>query len=137
MICLMNTQREVTDLGGTMRLGAFTARLQPGSRAASFYGAQEISERHRHRYEVNNDYRDPLREEGMLVSGTSPDGNLVEMIELPDAPLVRRHAVPPRAEVAAQPPAPALRRLRRRGGGAARAAGRGDARTARWRRAVR
>ncbi|CAN5883736.1 CTP synthase [soil metagenome] len=86
VICLMNSQREVTDLGGTMRLGAFTARLVPGSRAAEIYGAQEISERHRHRYEVNNLYRDALADVGMRMSATSPDGNLVEMIELPEHP---------------------------------------------------
>ncbi len=86
VICLMDTQRQVTDLGGTMRLGAFNARLVSGSKAASIYGAHEISERHRHRYEVNNAYRDPLRAAGMEVSATSPDGNLVEMIELPDHP---------------------------------------------------
>jgi len=82
VICLMNSQREVTDLGGTMRLGAFTARLQPGSLAARIYGASEVSERHRHRYEVNNAYRDALSEAGLMVSATSPDGDLVEMIEL-------------------------------------------------------
>jgi CTP synthase len=86
VICLMNSQREVTDLGGTMRLGAFTARLVAGSRAAAIYGATEVSERHRHRYEVNNAYRDPLAEGGMTVSATSPDGDLVEMIELPEHP---------------------------------------------------
>ena len=86
VICLMNSQREVTDMGGTMRLGSFTARLQSGSRAAEIYGGQEISERHRHRYEVNNAYRDPLIDGGLTVSGTSPDGNLVEMIELPEHP---------------------------------------------------
>jgi CTP synthase len=86
VICLMNSQREVTDMGGTMRLGAFTARLLPGSRAAQIYRAQEVSERHRHRYEVNNLYRDPLADFGMRVSATSPDGNLVEMIELPEHP---------------------------------------------------
>jgi CTP synthase len=86
VICLMNSQHEVTDLGGTMRLGSYTARLAPGSRAADIYGTQEISERHRHRYEVNNTYRDPLAEAGMRISGTSPDGTLVEMIELPDHP---------------------------------------------------
>jgi CTP synthase len=86
VICLMDAQRQITDLGGSMRLGSFTARLQPGSRAAEVYGALEISERHRHRYEVNNAYRDPLAEAGMRVSATSPDGNLVEMIELPDHP---------------------------------------------------
>lgn len=86
VICLMNSQREVTDLGGTMRLGAFSARLAPGSRAAEIYGTTEMSERHRHRYEVNNAYRDPLTEAGMRISATSPDGNLVEMIELPSHP---------------------------------------------------
>jgi CTP synthase len=86
VICLMNTQREITDLGGTMRLGNYTARLLPGSRAAEIYEAGEISERHRHRYEVNNAYREPLTEAGMQISGTSPDGTLVEMIELPDHP---------------------------------------------------
>ncbi|HEV7588240.1 MAG TPA: CTP synthase [Longimicrobium sp.] len=86
VICLMNSQREVTDLGGTQRLGAMTARLTPGSKAAEIYGAQEISERHRHRYEVNNAYREALDENGLKVSGVSPDGNLVEMIEIPAHP---------------------------------------------------
>jgi CTP synthase len=86
VICLMNSQREITDLGGTQRLGAMTARLEPGSRAAEIYGAQEVSERHRHRYEVNNAYRETLDENGLKVSGVSPDGNLVEMIEIPSHP---------------------------------------------------
>jgi CTP synthase len=86
VICLMNSQREVTDMGGTMRLGAYAARLQAGSLAAQIYGAQEISERHRHRYEVNNAYREVLNEKGMVFSGLSPDGNLVEMIELEGHP---------------------------------------------------
>jgi CTP synthase len=86
VICLMDSQRQVTDMGGTQRLGAYTARLAPGSKSAEIYGSNEISERHRHRYEVNNAYRPQLQEAGMLVSGTSPDGNLVEMIELPSHP---------------------------------------------------
>ena len=86
VICLMDSQRQVTDLGGTQRLGAYTARLAPGSKSAEIYGSQEISERHRHRYEVNNAYRPQLEEAGMRISGTSPDGNLVEMIELPSHP---------------------------------------------------
>ncbi|MDQ3309305.1 MAG: CTP synthase, partial [Gemmatimonadota bacterium] len=86
VICLMDAQRKVTDLGGTMRLGASVAHLEVGSRAAEIYGALEVSERHRHRYEVNNRYRDVLQEHGMQVSGTSPDGALVEMIELPEHP---------------------------------------------------
>mgnify|MGYP002780394952 CR=1 FL=1 len=86
VICLMDSQRMVTDLGGTMRLGAYSARLLPGSRAEAIYGAREISERHRHRYEVNNAYREQLAEAGMRISATSPDGSLVEMIELPAHP---------------------------------------------------
>jgi CTP synthase len=70
------------DLGGTMRLGAYGARLTPGSIVAEAYGSTEISERHRHRYEVNNAYRDALTRAGMAVSGTSPDGRLVEFVEL-------------------------------------------------------
>jgi CTP synthase len=71
------------DLGGTMRLGAYPALLKPGSQAALAYGAIEVSERHRHRYEVNNAYRDLLEAAGLVISGTSPDGRLVEFVELP------------------------------------------------------
>lgn len=70
------------DMGGTMRLGAYPATLRAGSIVAEVYGATEISERHRHRYEVNNDYRDKLAKSGLIFSGTSPDGRLVEFIEL-------------------------------------------------------
>ncbi|WP_328459767.1 CTP synthase [Actinoplanes sp. NBC_00393] len=70
------------DLGGTMRLGAYPAALKEGSIVAEVYGATEISERHRHRYEVNNDFRDKLAQAGLVFSGTSPDGRLVEFIEL-------------------------------------------------------
>jgi CTP synthase len=86
VIALMAGQREVKDVGGTMRLGAYAARLRPGSRAAQAYGALQISERHRHRWEVNNAYRDLLAEHGLRLSGQSPDGSLVEIIELPDHP---------------------------------------------------
>ncbi len=86
VINLMQTQREVSNLGGTMRLGAYTARLRPGSKVAQAYGTTEISERHRHRWEVNNSYRDVLAEYGLRLSGQSPDGGLVELIELPDHP---------------------------------------------------
>ncbi len=71
------------DLGGTMRLGAYPAVLAPGSVVAQVYGAEEISERHRHRYEVNNAYRDRIASTGLVFSGTSPDGRLVEFVELP------------------------------------------------------
>ena len=87
VISLLPSQRGVTDMGGTMRLGAYTCRLRPGSRVASIYGgAPEVSERHRHRYEVDNGYRDILAEHGMRCTGLSPDGSLVEMIELPEHP---------------------------------------------------
>jgi CTP synthase len=86
VISLMQSQREVSNLGGTMRLGAYTARLRPGSKVAQAYGSNEISERHRHRWEVSNAYRDVLAEFGMRLSGQSPDGGLVEVIELPDHP---------------------------------------------------
>jgi CTP synthase len=74
------------DLGGTMRLGAFKARLAEGSRIAEIYGDTEISERHRHRYEVNMGYRDRLESEGMRFAGVSPDGLLPETVEIPDHP---------------------------------------------------
>ena len=86
VIALMASQRDVKDLGGTMRLGAYAARLRAGSHAAEAYGTLEISERHRHRWEVNNAYRDVLAENGLRLSGQSPDGGLVEMIELPNHP---------------------------------------------------
>jgi CTP synthase len=74
------------NLGGTMRLGAYTARLDPNSKVAQIYGASEISERHRHRYEVNIEYRERLEAGGMAFSGTSPDGVLPEIVEIPDHP---------------------------------------------------
>ncbi len=86
VIDLMEDQQGVTQKGGTMRLGAYPCLLQEGSRALEAYGRKEISERHRHRYEVNNAYREVLREGGMVLSGLSPDGDLVEMVELPDHP---------------------------------------------------
>ncbi|WP_375433015.1 CTP synthase [uncultured Friedmanniella sp.] len=72
------------DLGGSMRLGSYPAELSAGSVVAKRYGTTEVTERHRHRYEVNNSYRDQLEEAGLVISGTSPDSRLVEFIELPD-----------------------------------------------------
>ncbi len=86
VICLMDSQLQVTTKGGTMRLGAYPARLLAGSRVAGIYGTEEISERHRHRYEFNNEYRKPFEDNGMVFSGLSPDKQLVEMIELPAHP---------------------------------------------------
>jgi CTP synthase len=71
------------DMGGTMRLGLYPAALKQGSIAARVYGSDHAEERHRHRYEVNNDYRAPLEQAGLVFSGTSPDGRLVEYVELP------------------------------------------------------
>ena len=86
VVALMESQQKVTDMGGTMRLGAYPCRLAKGSRAAEAYGSFEVSERHRHRYEVANAYRDQFVEKGMRLSGLSPDGQLVEMVELADHP---------------------------------------------------
>ncbi|MFI5214479.1 MAG: CTP synthase, partial [Gemmatimonadales bacterium] len=86
VISLLPSQRNVEDLGGTMRLGAYACKLRAGSRVAQIYGATETSERHRHRYEVDNGYRDLFAEHGLRLTGLSPDGSLVEMIELPDHP---------------------------------------------------
>ncbi|MFP7754300.1 CTP synthase [Thermodesulfobacteriota bacterium B35] len=77
---------ENSDMGGTLRLGAYPCRLIPGTLAAAAYGCEEISERHRHRYEFNNEYRERLEEAGLVVSGTSPDETLVEIVELGDHP---------------------------------------------------
>ena len=77
---------ETTDKGGTMRLGAYPARLKEGSKVAEIYGSLDISERHRHRYEVNASYIPKLEKAGVLFSGMSPDGKLPEIFELPDHP---------------------------------------------------
>ncbi len=82
----LEKRRAGGDLGGTMRLGAFEARLAPGSKVAEVYGGTEISERHRHRYEVNMDYRARLEDKGMRFSGVSPDGVLPEIVEMVDHP---------------------------------------------------
>jgi CTP synthase len=82
----MLEQRSRTMMGGTMRLGAYPCRITPGSLAHRLYGTLEIEERHRHRFEVNNAYRKVLTDAGMAISGVSPDGELVEMMELPALP---------------------------------------------------
>ena len=86
VVCLLEEQAGVTDLGGTQRLGAYPCHLKPNTKARAAFGVDVISERHRHRYEVNNNYRDRLEARGMIFSGTSPDGSLVEAIELRDHP---------------------------------------------------
>ena len=86
VIHLMEEQKKIINLGGTMRLGGWACELRPGTRAAAAYGKASIQERHRHRFEFNNDYRRQFEEAGMVVSGTSPDGALVEMVELAEHP---------------------------------------------------
>ena len=85
-IDLMPEQKEVEQLGGTMRLGKYPCHIQEGSKAYEAYGTQDVEERHRHRYEVNNVYRDELEQSGMLLCGISPDKRIVEMVEIPDHP---------------------------------------------------
>ena len=86
VICLLDSQLQVTAKGGTMRLGAYPCHLAEGTRAREIYGTGVISERHRHRFEVNNAYRDTLVGRGLAISGTSPDGGLVEMVEITEHP---------------------------------------------------
>lgn len=86
VIHLLPEQKHVQDKGATMRLGTYPCNVVNGTMAASLYGAHRIEERHRHRYEVNNDYREILQEKGMVISGVSPDYRLVEMIEIPNHP---------------------------------------------------
>ena len=86
VIDIMENQRSLTKKGGSMRLGAYPCSLAKSSRAREIYGVDTISERHRHRWEVNNGYRQQLEAAGLIISGSSPDGELVEIIELADHP---------------------------------------------------
>ena len=86
VIALMPEQDGIEDLGGTLRLGSYPCKLKEGTKSYELYGKQDIAERHRHRYEVNNDYRKQLEENGMSLVGLSPDGRIVEMIEITEHP---------------------------------------------------
>ena len=86
VIALMDSQQGVVEKGGTMRLGAYPCKLAQGTHTMDCYGQEEISERHRHRFEFNNAYREQLTEKGMVVAGTLPDDSLVEIIEVKDHP---------------------------------------------------
>jgi len=86
VITLLDEQRRVVNKGGTMRLGEYPCRLVPGTKAQAAYGCLEAVERHRHRYEFNNEYRERFEEAGLVASGTSPDGSLVEICEVRDHP---------------------------------------------------
>ncbi len=88
VIDIMHGQKGITDLGGTMRLGQYPCRTQSNTRTAQAYAVPEVMERHRHRYEVNNKYRESLEASGMVMSGLSPDGELVEAAEVPDHPFM-------------------------------------------------
>jgi CTP synthase len=86
VIDFMPGQNDEIDKGGTLRLGAYPCAVQPGTVLERCYGVSQISERHRHRYEFNNDYRDKLQQAGLVIGGTSPDGRLVETVEVADHP---------------------------------------------------
>jgi CTP synthase len=86
VISMLPEQKSVKELGGTMRLGSYPCVLNENTKAYAAYERKEIGERHRHRYEFNNDYRDILEKHGMVISGESPDHKLVEIIELQDHP---------------------------------------------------
>ena len=86
VIDMMEEQKKIKNMGGTMRLGSYDCKIVEGTKTFEAYGETDIEERHRHRYEVNNDYRDDLQEKGLIISGTSPDDFLVEIVELPDHP---------------------------------------------------
>jgi CTP synthase len=88
VIDLMPDQHAITEMGGTMRLGLYPCDLKPGTRAATAYGVAQVEERHRHRFEFNNAYRGVLEKAGLVFSGLSPDGRLVEIAELADHPFM-------------------------------------------------
>ena len=115
VICLLDEQKQITRKGGTMRLGAQPAQLDPHSLAAQCYGIEQISERHRHRYEFNNLYRQQFAAHGLGFSGLSPDGALVEIVELPQHPWFLAVQFHPEFKSKPTQPAAAVRRLRRRG----------------------
>ena len=111
VIALMPDQDGIEDIGGTLRLGAYPCVLADGSKAQELYGEKEISERHRHRYEVNNDFRKALTENGMVLSGVSPDGRIVEMVELSDHPFYIATQAHPEFKSRPNRPHPLLRGL--------------------------
>ncbi|MFT7645598.1 MAG: CTP synthase [Candidatus Poriferisodalaceae bacterium] len=111
VIDLMDSQRDVTDMGGTMRLGVYPAKLSENSRVAAIYGETLVYERHRHRYEVNNDYRARMEERGLNASGVSPDDRLVEFVELDTHPFWIGTQAHPEFKSRPNRPAPLFRAL--------------------------
>ena len=116
VIDLLPEQKEIADMGGTMRLGADPVKLHDGTRIRELYGEAVVYERHRHRYEVNNHLRKRLESAGLVCSGTSPDERLVEAVELPvrRPSVLRRLPVPPGVQVASGAPGAAVPRVRGR-----------------------
>lgn len=106
VIGLMEEQKKITAKGGTMRLGAYTCELQPGSRAAEIYGSTVISERHRHRYEFNSQFQTDFEHAGLVLSGRNPESTLVEMIELPEHPFFVGCQFHPELKSTVERPAP-------------------------------
>ena len=86
VICLLEDQKDVQDKGGTMRLGTWETKMRPDSKSAKLYGKTSVNERHRHRYELNQNYLSLFEEKGMRLAGTSPDGKLGEIVEIPSHP---------------------------------------------------
>lgn len=86
VIDMMEEQKRIRKMGGTMRLGSYECRVREGTLAYEAYGKELVTERHRHRFEVNNEFRDELEDKGLVISGTSPDEFLVEMVEIRDHP---------------------------------------------------
>jgi len=109
VIDLLPEQKGVEDMGGTMRLGAETVRLVAGTKAQAAYGLDEVRERHRHRFEVNNELRPAIEAAGLVVSGTTPDGRLVEIVELPDHPFFVASQFHPEFKSRPTRPAPLFR----------------------------
>jgi CTP synthase len=109
VIDLLPEQKEVADMGGTMRLGADPIKLHPGTAAREIYDEPVIYERHRHRYEVNNFLRRRLEAEGLVISGTSPDERLVEVIEIHDHPFFLASQYHPEFKSRPERPAPLFR----------------------------
>ena len=117
MIDLLPEQKEVADMGGTMRLGADPIKLHDDTRAREAYGEAVVYERHRHRYEVNNFLRRRLEAAGLRLSGTSPDERLVEVVELPDHPFFVASQYHPEFKSRPERPAPLFREFVARGAG--------------------
>jgi CTP synthase len=106
VINMMEEQKKITKMGGTMRLGSYPCELKDGSLASDIYGAREISERHRHRYEFNNDYLEQYENAGMIASGVNPETGLVEIVELPNHPFFIGVQYHPELKSTVENPAP-------------------------------